>query len=206
MYFYILYDKLQIEIFCFIGGQVMIKITSPEMFADLPDGNRFIGELPQMVGSSVNFAGKNNVFFCEKGVRLVNTVINFNADNSIVYLCENKNSDHGQDQQKKEHIASLIIKQFWIGRAEHGKEGVFRPLHLIAGETAQAGDHQADLGRIRNRGIGNRIRMEIDGGILVQKAEKLVHGKIHTGSQLSVLLKGRNHRAPGAGIHFIFNK
>ncbi len=70
----------------------MIKITSPEMFAQLPDGNRFIGELPQMVGSSVNFAGKNNVFFCEKGVSLVNSVISFNADNAIVYLCENKNN------------------------------------------------------------------------------------------------------------------
>ncbi len=69
----------------------MMKITAPEMFADLSDGNRLVGELPQMVGSSVNFAGKNNVLFCEKGVRLSNCVINFNADNSIVYLCENKN-------------------------------------------------------------------------------------------------------------------
>ncbi len=70
----------------------MIKITTPEMFADLSDGNRFIGEMPQMVGSSINIAGKNNVLFCEKGVRLVNSVITFNADNSIVYLCENKNA------------------------------------------------------------------------------------------------------------------
>ncbi len=69
----------------------MMKITAPEMFAELSDGNRFVGELPQMVGSTVNFSGKNNVFFCEKGVRLANCVINFNADNSIVYLCENKN-------------------------------------------------------------------------------------------------------------------
>ncbi len=62
------------------------------MLGSLPDGNRFIGELPEMVGSSINIVGKNNVLLCEKGVRLVNSVITFNADNSIVYLCENKNA------------------------------------------------------------------------------------------------------------------
>ena len=69
----------------------MMKITSPDMFQNLTDGNSFIGELPQMVNSSVNFVGKNNVFYCEKGVKLVNSVISFNADNAIVFLCENKN-------------------------------------------------------------------------------------------------------------------
>lgn len=69
----------------------MVKITSPEMLESLPDGNRFVGEMPEMVNSSVSFAGKNNVFFCEKGVRLVNSFIGFNGDNSIVFLCENKN-------------------------------------------------------------------------------------------------------------------
>lgn len=69
----------------------MVKITSPEMLESLPDGNRFIGEMPEMVNSSVSFAGKNNVFFCEKGVKLINSVIGFNGDNAIVFLCENKN-------------------------------------------------------------------------------------------------------------------
>lgn len=69
----------------------MMKVTQPEMLASLEDGNRFIGELPEMVNSSVNFTGRNNVLFCEKNVKLSNTVINFNADNAIVYLCENNN-------------------------------------------------------------------------------------------------------------------
>ena len=69
----------------------MIKVTQPEMFASLENGNRFMGELPEMVNSSVTFTGKNNVFFCEKRVKLNNTNIKFNADNAIVYLCENNN-------------------------------------------------------------------------------------------------------------------
>ena len=69
----------------------MIKITEPAMLASLEDGNRFIGEAPEMVNSSITISGKNNVLFCEKRVRLNNTVINFNADNAIVYLCENNN-------------------------------------------------------------------------------------------------------------------
>ncbi len=69
----------------------MIKVTEPEMFASLENGNRFMGELPEMVNSSVTFTGKNNVFFCEKRVKLNNTNIKFNADNAIVYLCENNN-------------------------------------------------------------------------------------------------------------------
>lgn len=69
----------------------MIKVTEPAMLASLEDGNRFIGETPEMVNSSITFSGKNNVLFCEKRVKLNNTVINFNADNAIVYLCENNN-------------------------------------------------------------------------------------------------------------------
>lgn len=69
----------------------MLKITEPAMLASLEDGNRFIGEMPEMINSSITFTGKNNVLFCEKRVRLNNTVINFNADNAIVYLCENNN-------------------------------------------------------------------------------------------------------------------
>ncbi|MBR6785664.1 MAG: acyltransferase [Clostridia bacterium] len=69
----------------------MIKVTESAMLASLEDGNRFIGETPEMVNSSITFSGKNNVLFCEKRVKLNNTVINFNADNAIVYLCENNN-------------------------------------------------------------------------------------------------------------------
>ena len=69
----------------------MLKITEPSMLASLEDGNRFIGEMPEMINSSITFSGKNNVLFCEKRVKLSNTAINFNADNAIVYLCENNN-------------------------------------------------------------------------------------------------------------------
>lgn len=69
----------------------MIKVTEPEMLTSLENGNRFIGELPEMVNSSVTFSGRNNVLFCGKKVRLNNTNIKFSGSNSIVYLCENYN-------------------------------------------------------------------------------------------------------------------
>ncbi len=72
------------------GGKDMIKISQPEDFSSLTDGNRLVGEKPEMVNSSVAFSGKNNVLFCENGVKLVNSVISFNADNSVVYLCRSK--------------------------------------------------------------------------------------------------------------------
>lgn len=68
----------------------MQKITNGAELETLQNNNRFIGTLPEMVNSSINFSGKGNVLFCEKGVKLANTTINFNADNSIVFLCENK--------------------------------------------------------------------------------------------------------------------
>ena len=37
----------------------MIKVTEPAMLASLDDGNRFIGETPEMVNSSITFSGKN---------------------------------------------------------------------------------------------------------------------------------------------------
>ena len=49
----------------------MLKITEPSMLASLEDGNRFIGEMPEMINSSITFSGKNNVLFCEKELSLV---------------------------------------------------------------------------------------------------------------------------------------
>lgn len=70
----------------------MITVTKATEFATLEDGNRLVGELPEMVNSTITFSGKGNVIFCEKKVKLVNTKINFNADNSIVFLCENSHN------------------------------------------------------------------------------------------------------------------
>lgn len=40
----------------------------------------------------INFQGKNNILVVEDGVRLRSSKINFNADNSVVYLSKNKHA------------------------------------------------------------------------------------------------------------------
>lgn len=70
----------------------MLKITTPELLNNLPDENTFIGTLPKMTNSSINFNGNNNIFYCDNNVHLVNSVITFNGSNSVVYLCRNKHA------------------------------------------------------------------------------------------------------------------
>ena len=47
-------------------------------------------EKSQMVNSKINFYGKNNILFVEDGVTLKKSTINFNKDNSVVYLSRNR--------------------------------------------------------------------------------------------------------------------
>lgn len=57
----------------------------------LSDGNKILGEIPNLKNSEVNFKGKNNILYCEPGVTLNGSVLNFNADNSVIYLGSNRN-------------------------------------------------------------------------------------------------------------------
>ena len=68
----------------------MSVITEPDMFNNLDNNNRFIGTLPQMKNSKVIFNGSGNTLICEGGVNLVNSCINFNGDNAVVYLSKSK--------------------------------------------------------------------------------------------------------------------
>jgi acetyltransferase-like isoleucine patch superfamily enzyme len=60
-------------------------ITEKEALSTL-EGNMFLGELPEMINSKIVFSGSGNIFICEPGVKLHNSSIEFNANNSIVYL------------------------------------------------------------------------------------------------------------------------
>lgn len=51
--------------------------------------NEFIGEIPKMTNSQINFRGKNNTLVCEENVNLWNSRIDFNGNNSILYLSSN---------------------------------------------------------------------------------------------------------------------
>jgi len=54
--------------------------------------NKVEGEIPVLQNSKITFRGENNILYCEKNVKLVNSTIDFNASNSIIFLSSNKNS------------------------------------------------------------------------------------------------------------------
>lgn len=62
-----------------------MQITDANQLLQLSE-NEFVGELPKMTNSQINFTGKNNILICEEGVHLWNSRIDFNLDNSILYL------------------------------------------------------------------------------------------------------------------------
>lgn len=58
----------------------------PSQLANLSGGNRFIGAYPELRNSSIHFGGKNNILYCEDGVILCDCSIDFQADNSLIFL------------------------------------------------------------------------------------------------------------------------
>lgn len=52
--------------------------------------NVFIGSLPKMTNSKIIFNGKNNILFCGENVCLEDYILNFECNNSIIYLSSNK--------------------------------------------------------------------------------------------------------------------
>lgn len=62
-----------------------MQITNESDFANLED-NKIIGKTPKIINSVINFNGKNNILFCEDDVVIKNSRIDFNLDNSILYL------------------------------------------------------------------------------------------------------------------------
>ena len=62
-----------------------MQITKGRELLDL-ENNFFIGEVPKLINSVINFNGKNNMLICEEDVVLQNSRIDFNLENSILYL------------------------------------------------------------------------------------------------------------------------
>lgn len=52
--------------------------------------NKIIG-MPELIDSQINFRGKNNILFCDNNIKLSNVILDFNGDNSIVYLSSSLN-------------------------------------------------------------------------------------------------------------------
>lgn len=64
--------------------------TITEKNSPLGDGNKVLGEFPRLENSKITFDGAGNVLYCEPGVRLKNSTIEFRGDNSLVYLSESR--------------------------------------------------------------------------------------------------------------------
>lgn len=68
----------------------MAQIITAGQLGEMENGNRILGEAPQLVNSKIAFHGKGNILICEQSVRIVNSTISFNGSNSIVYLSQSR--------------------------------------------------------------------------------------------------------------------
>lgn len=57
----------------------------------LEDGNQILGVFPNLKNSKICFKGTNNILYCEPGVTLGESTLDFNGDNSVIYLGTNRN-------------------------------------------------------------------------------------------------------------------
>lgn len=83
-------------------------ITTPEQLKELENGNKFIGTLPVLEESRITFTGKNNILYCDEGVVLSGSHINFNGDNSVVII--------SKSQKYNVHIFINNSSAMYIGR------------------------------------------------------------------------------------------
>ncbi len=86
--------------------------TSPDELLNFEDGNQFMGTLPEMKNSTVRISGENNVLFCNVDVKLINSRINFNGSNSVVFLC-------GSGHECKLNLSIWNNSVFYIGEKNY---------------------------------------------------------------------------------------
>lgn len=90
-----------------------MKVQTIEDVCFLENGNKILGTFPSMIDSEIVFNGKNNVLFCESGkfgVKLIKSCLKFNADNSVIFLSQNK---HNYEQL---NVSVYNDNVFYIGK------------------------------------------------------------------------------------------
>lgn len=65
-------------------GGIMEFIVNIDQFEKMID-NKIIG-MPELINTKINFRGKNNILVCDNNIKLEGALLEFNGDNSIVYL------------------------------------------------------------------------------------------------------------------------
>lgn len=93
----------------------ILQITNPEQLLELKD-NEFIGEMPKLTNSQINFSGKNNILVCEENVRLWNSRIDFNLDNSILYLSSSSHEYSLNISLHRNNVCFIGKDNFFNGR------------------------------------------------------------------------------------------
>ena len=92
-----------------------MQITNPNQLLELED-NQFIGELPKMTNSQINFNGKNNILVCEEGIHLWLSRIDFNMDNSVLYLSSNLHDYSVNIALHRDNICFIGRNNYFNGR------------------------------------------------------------------------------------------
>lgn len=92
-----------------------MQITDSNQLLELED-NKFIGEIPKLTNSQINFNGKNNILVCEEDVHLWNSRIDFNIDNSVLYLSSNIHDYSVNISLHKNNVCFIGKNNFFNGR------------------------------------------------------------------------------------------
>ena len=92
-----------------------MQVTNPEQLFELKE-NEFIGELPTLTNSQINFNGINNILVCEEGVNLWNSRIDFNLDNSILYLSSDTHNYSVNISLHNDNICFIGKNNFFNGQ------------------------------------------------------------------------------------------
>ena len=64
----------------------MVELNCALESENLTDGNKILGSVPKLINTKINFLGKNNILYCNENVEIINSTLNFNCDNSLIFL------------------------------------------------------------------------------------------------------------------------
>jgi len=89
------------------------------------DGNRIKGHIPNLENTTIKFCGKNNILYCEEGVRLRDSQISFWGDNGLIYLSKNRDEPLHMEMECCDNSVIRIGKNNSVA-------GIRLPIHFHA--------------------------------------------------------------------------
>ena len=95
--------------------------------------NRILGAEPRMcINTTVEFEGKNNILFMEKGVRLKNARIHFKGDNALLYLSKGRHKFNA-DIELETDAACVIGRNVFMNGSKQMQIRVRQGTSLVFG-------------------------------------------------------------------------